>query len=71
MKGKKHGHCVCCRKVKVGLKVNKNWVCMSCNKMKNVMYYLEMGCLPVWYDKKEEVHFFQRSCKTFQAVRKL
>lgn len=49
----KHQHCLCCRKVGLRVKTNKNQVCQECSKFKDVKYYEKQKWLPIWYENNE------------------
>ena len=46
----KHSKCICCRMVRLDLKINKRGICRKCAPLKNEKFYLQVDALPVWYN---------------------
>lgn len=44
-----HNHCICCRQVRLDMKLNRKDVCQDCAKLKDVKHYEKIKLLPIWY----------------------
>ena len=46
----KHNLCICCRQVRLNMKVNKRAICLDCAKLKDIKFFENIKLLPIWYD---------------------
>lgn len=48
MRTTSHGHCVCCRRIRIKQKANTKAICKSCVKHEDPSHFLRTDGLPVW-----------------------
>jgi len=69
----RHFHCRCCRSIGLNIQLNADGVCKGkCSKLKDVNYYLDRHCLPVWYNDEGVAVFSVPKClKDLSSAEKL
>ena len=66
-----HQHCVCCRKISLFVKTNKQQVCVDCAKFKDIDYYKKQKWLPIWYDGEEPKYHVPEELESLTLAEKM